>query len=108
MGFIKRFLEKLVPVPRELAYVLAISKEKELFMVSVQEEKKKEDFVYTVNYETGKHGVKAEPQSRSEVLSPETFSSKESFKDAFYKLEGLKNFPLESFEDVWNQIENKL
>ena len=108
MGFIKRFLEKLVPVPRELAYVLAISKDKELFMVSVQEEKKKQEYVYSVIYETGKHGVKAEPQSRSVVISPEAFSTKENFKDAFYKLEGLKNFPLESFEDVWNQIENKL
>ena len=108
MGFIKRFLEKLVPVPRELAYVLAISKDKELFMVSVQEEKKKQEYVYSVIYETGKHGVKAEPQSRSVVISPEAFSTKENFKDAFYKLEGLKNFPLESFEDVWSQIGNKL
>ena len=108
MGFIKRFLEKLVPVPRELAYVLAISKEKELFMVSVQEEKKKQEYIYTISYETGKHGVKAEPQSRSAVIPPQAFSTKENFKDAFYKLEGLKNFPLESFEDVWNQIENKL
>ena len=34
--------------------------------------------------------------------------TRESFKEFFYKLEGLSNFPLESFEDVWNQIENKL
>ncbi len=108
MGFIKNFLEKLVPVPREIVYLLAISKKKELFMVSIQEEKKKKEYIYTVNYETGKHGVKAEPQSRSALIPAEVFSTKESFKEFFYKLEGLSNFPLESFEDVWNQIENKL
>ncbi|MBE6731156.1 MAG: hypothetical protein E7564_05665 [Ruminococcaceae bacterium] len=108
MGFIKNFLEKLVPVPRELAYVLAISKEKELFMVSVQEEKKKKEYVYSVIYETGKHGVKNEPQSKTAVIPPEAFGTKESFKETFYKLEGLSKFPLESFEDMWNQIENKL
>lgn len=108
MGFIKNLMEKLVPVPRELGYILAIDSKKILYMISITEEKKKKEYIYTVSYEIGRHGVKEGPISHTEVIPVTAFNSMESFKETFYNLKGLKNFPENSFQELWDQIQSKL
>ena len=108
MGFIKKLFEKIVPVPREIAYLIAMDGKKYLYMLSLIEEKKKKELTYTINYEIGRHGTKEGPESFSAVIPLNAFDSAESFKEQFYNLKGLKNFPENSFNELWEQIENKL